>query len=138
MSFKSWTCVMVQKGPGIIPEDICNHLQFAACDLQLRRADRMKIVGDGPCNGIIETDWQSHLIGTRGGILFRAQVDGEEGEYFINFLLSEDDLKHGAKMIMDRCKEKNIDWETTPGKFPLSELYDFRDLKRTRSGQPLN
>jgi hypothetical protein len=137
--FNSWTCMMVSKGPGLVSEEIRNHLQLAAADLTLRKWDRMKIVGNkSPCEGIIETDWKHHLIGTRGGILFRSQVEGENGEYFINFLLSEEDLKEGAKTLQKQYEENGFDWQASREPFPLAELYEFRDLKRSIGGNTLN
>ncbi len=131
---------MVKNGPGMIPDNICDHLQFSACDLFLRKQDRMKIVGNGPCQGVIETDGKHYMVGTRGGILFKAQVTTDGGEYQVNFLLGEDDLVEFGKVMMDQIQNgemKNV-WGQGRGKIPLSELYNFADLKRTRLGKPLN
>ena len=129
---------MVSKGPGLVQEDVRNHLQLAAADLVLRKWDRMKIVGKGPCEGVIETDWKHHLVGTKGGILFRSQVEDESGEYFVNFLLSEEDLKEGAKTLQKQYEEVGFQWSESQEPFPLAELYQFRDLKRSIGGNTIN
>lgn len=138
MRLDSWTCVMVRKGPGIIPDDVKNHLQISAGDLYLKKWDRMRIVGDGACNGIIETDWKRYHIGVRSGILFRSQVDSKKGEYLVNFLLREDNLETSASKIRSYCEENSIDWRVTQSTFPLRELYEFRNLRQTRLGTQLN
>lgn len=52
MGFDSWTCLMVEKGPGTIDDDVRSDLKLAACDLNMRKHDRMNIVSD-VCDGVL-------------------------------------------------------------------------------------
>jgi hypothetical protein len=44
---ESWCCAMVKDGPGIIPVNVRLHLQYSACDLVLKKQERMKILSMG-------------------------------------------------------------------------------------------
>jgi hypothetical protein len=45
-------------------------------------------------------EWNTHSVGGRSGVLFRTQIDCEDGtDYMVNFLFSEEDLKRGAEII---------------------------------------
>lgn len=130
MSYDSWTCLMVEKGPGMITDEVRAALKMAACDLHLKKWERMHIVSD-VCNGIIETAWDTHLVGTRSGVLFRTQIDSETGDYRVNFLLSTDDLERGAEVLREMEEKGQGVWGTSPEPFPCPALYQFYDLNRT-------
>jgi hypothetical protein len=129
----SWTCLMVEKGPGIISDDVRAELTIVACAMSKGRVERQKVNGNY-CGGVMTSEWSSHSIGGRSGILFRAQLDGHDGEdYKVNFLLSEDDLKRGVKKLEKRLKENDLgkgNWISGEGKIPIPELYDFYDLRK--------
>src|SRR3989338_10824593 len=113
----SWTCLMVEKGPGMIPDEVRAALKMAACDLHLKRWDKMHIVSD-VCEGIIETAWETQTVGTRSGVLFRTQLGCEAGEYLVNFLLSVDDLTRGAEIIRE-TEERGVGvWGRSEERFP--------------------
>lgn len=128
---------MVEKGPGLLPDEVRNVLKVAACDLHLKRWDRMNIASD-IIDGLIETKWDTHLVGTRSGVLFRAQIDCEDGtDYKVNFLLSEEDLKRGADLIRQMEEGRGGTWGESPSRFPVPELYKFYDL-RAAAGRTLH
>jgi len=135
MSYDSWTCLMVEKGPGMITDQVRAALKMAACDLHLKKWDRMHIVSD-VCDGIIETAWDTHVVGTRSGVLFRTQIGSEQGEYMVNFLLHEDDLNRGAEVLREMEERGEQVWGTASERFPCPALYRFNDLHRT--GRRLN
>lgn len=131
MSFDSWTCLMVEKGPGTIDDSVRSALKLAACDLNLQKYDRMKIVSD-VCDGIIETEWNTYTVGTRSGVLFRAEIDAPAGSYKVNFLLHTADLERGAAILRD-MEERGIgEWVRNEGKIPCDALYHFHDLQGPR------
>lgn len=130
MSYDSWTCLMVEKGPGMITDQVRAVLKMAARDLHLKKWDRMHIVSD-VCDGIIETTWESHVVGTRSGVLFRTQIGSEQGDYMVNFLLNTDDLNRGVEVLRE-MEERGLEaWGTASERFPCPELYRFYDLHRT-------
>ena len=125
----SWTCLMVENGPGMISDRVRTALKLAACDLHLKKWDQMHIVSD-IVEGVIKTEWKTHLVGVRPGVLFRAQIDCEDGtDYKINFLLNEDDLEHGAKVLREMEERAGGDWQTSSTRFPVPELYQSYDLR---------
>ncbi len=127
--YDSWTCVAVEKGPGVLPDPVRTALRNAACDLYLKKWDRMHLRGD-LLEGIIQTAWTTHLIGTRSGVLFRAHVDCEDGtDYMVNFLLHERDLERGADIIRQHEEGAAEEWHNAPGGFPVPELYEFHNLR---------
>lgn len=126
MGYDSWSCLMVENGPGIIDDEIRSALKAAACNLHLQRVERMKISSD-ICGGIIQTKWDSYSVGGRSGILFRTQVERDEGDYFVNFLLSTADLEAGADIIRE-MEEGLGSWNASEDPFPVPALYHFRDL----------
>ncbi len=121
---------MVQKGPGMITDDIRAALKMAACDLHLKKWDRMHIVSD-ICDGIIETSWDTHTVGTRSGVLFRTQIGSDKGEYMVNFLLNTDDLERGAEVLREMEEKGEAVWGKSAAPFPCPALYRFYDLHRT-------
>jgi hypothetical protein len=122
---------MVEKGPGMIDDEVRSVLKMAACHLHLKRWDRMNITSD-VCEGIITTKWNTYAVGSRSGVLFRSQVKDESGkDYFVNFLLNEDDLRRGAEVIREMEERGDGDWVTGDGRIPVEELYRFYDLHRT-------
>ncbi len=126
----SWTCVSVDKGPGILPEDVRVALMSAACRLYATKTDMMRIEDD-LVSGVIKTDWKTHMVGTRSGVLFHAQVDCETGnDYGVNFLYHEDDLVRGTELIDDEQYRGELEASAikeTSGLPP--ELYRFSDLR---------
>ncbi len=133
MGFDSWTCVMVDKGPGILDECVQLSLKVAACELHLEGFDQ-KLISNDVCTGLIKTTWSTHMLGTRAGILFKAQIDNEAGEYFVNFLLSSEDLKTGGELIR-KLKEEPVYMVRGRGTVPVEDLYRFEDLYQQRSFQ---
>ena len=125
---RSWTCVMVQDGPGMLSEAIRLVLQVAAYKLSLDGFDSSRITST-VCEGYIETDWQSHLIGTRGGILFKTILTSEDGDYAVNFIISEDDLAAGKEFIRGVEESDEIAQFASPvgGRIPLDALYELLD-----------
>ena len=128
--YDSWTCLMVEKGPGVLEDDVRDALKLAACELAYQKIDRMNMVND-VCDGIIQTEWKTHNVGSRSGVLFRAQITEDTGDYFVNFLLNEDDLKRGADIIREtREREGGNGWEMSNERIPVPELYEFRNLRK--------
>lgn len=125
----SWTCLMVENGPGMISDHVRTALKAAACDLHLKKWDQMHLASD-VVEGIIKTEWNTHVVGTKSGVLFRAQIDCEDGtDYKINFLLNEEDLKQGAEILRQMEERAGGAWESSSTRFPLPELYQFYDLR---------
>lgn len=125
----SWSCLSVEKGPGMVSDEVRNALISAACDLHLKKWDETRIENE-IISGIIKTEWKTYVVGGRSGVLFRAQVDCEDGnDYQINFLFHEDDLKRGAEVIRQMEKERGEAWDDIPAPIPCSELYRFEDLR---------
>jgi len=129
MKNDSWTCLMVQDGPSMVSDEVRADLKIAACRLRLDKIGASRITG-GVCDGYIETDNAHHMVGTRGGILFKSQITDENGDYKVNFLLNEDDLDRGAKYL-EEIEEGGSLWVREPGEVPLPELYKFLDLGST-------
>lgn len=129
MSWDSWSCLMVENGPGMIDDETRATLKAAACNLHLQSIDRMTISSD-VCGGIIQTNWDKHSVGSRSGVLFRCQVEHDEGDFFVNFLLHTRDLEAGAEIIRE-MEERGFDrWDESHEKFPVPELYKFYDLRK--------
>ena len=129
MSNDSWTCLMVQNGPRMIEDEVRAALKMAACDLHLKKWERMHIVSD-VCDGIIETAWDTHVVGSRSGVLFRTQIGSGTGEYMVNFLLGTDDLERGAEVLREMEERGEAGWRTGEGVLPCPALYRFHDLHR--------
>jgi hypothetical protein len=128
MMHDSWTCLTVEKGPGIISDEVRNVLKAAACDLHLKRWDQMPLEND-LLTGIIKTEWNTYRVGGRSGVLFRAQVDCEDGtDYRINFLFNERDLERGAEIIRHMKEGDESRWSENSVRIPIPELYQFYDL----------
>lgn len=125
MVHDSWVCLVVEKGPGVISTGVRSTLKMFACALHRTRQDKMLITSDF-CSGHIETTWATHLIGTKGGVLFRAQLDDERGDFYqVNFLYSTDDLEKGANKFREMDEEEV--WVQSAGRLPLDLLYEFPD-----------
>ena len=130
----SWSCLLVNKGPGLLPEKVSLVLKIAACDLHRQKWDTMRLSNDIAI-GIISTEWNTYSVGGRSGVLFRAHVDCESGtDYQVNFLLSERDLEHGAKILQEREERGEIGWQESRTPFPIPELYQFKDLRGPSRG----
>ena len=127
MSYDSWTILMVKNGPGLIADGVRNSLKAAACNLTLKKWDKMHIVNDH-CTGRIQTAWTTHNVGGRSGVLFRAQVESDDGEYLVNFLLSTEDLERGAEILRKMEEGGQGMWADGSGQIPCPELYEFYDL----------
>ncbi len=133
MGFDSWISVMVDKGPGMLDDRVKLSLKVAACELYLDGFDQ-KLISSDVCTGLIQTTWQTHMLGTRAGILFKSQIDNEAGEYFVNFLLSSVDLKTGSELLR-KLMEEPLYMARGCGTVPIKELYRFEDLNGQRSFQ---
>jgi len=112
----------------MITDEVRSALKFAACDLHYKKWDSMRIVGNDACDGVIETQWMSYTVGARSGILFRAQISAESGDYRVNFLFNGKDLERGAEVIREMEESEGAGWRTGEGKIPVPELYRFDDL----------
>jgi hypothetical protein len=127
--YDSWTCLSVEKGPGTISDEVRNTLKAAACDLYLKKWDEMRLEND-LVSGTIKTEWDTHMVGGRSGVLFRAQVDCEDGtDYKVNFLFNKKDLEQGAQIIRQMEEHEGGDWADAPARIPCPELYRFYDLR---------
>ncbi len=127
--YDSWSCLSVEKGPGVISDEVRNTLKAAACDLHLKKWDEMHIEND-IISGIIKTEWTTCSVGGRSGVLFRAQIDCEDGtDYKVNFLFSEDDLERGSEILRQVEEHAGGKWENIPTRVPVPELYRFYDLR---------
>ena len=131
MDSDSWSCLMVGKGMGMVSDDLRNVLKAAACNMHLQRLNRM-VIKHELCDGIMQTEWDSHMVGIRSGVLFRSQVEYEGGQCQINFLLSEQDLEAGADVIREMEEHGEGVWEESFEDFPVPALYEFVDLRRHR------
>lgn len=133
--YDSWTCLMVQNGPGMLPDEVRAELKLFACRMQHGHTDEMYMRGKH-CNGLLKTDWGSFSVGSRSGILFKAHFDWKGGECQVNFLLGEEDLLAGARLI-EEALERGDDgtWEMIDGTIPVPELYKFLDLGQHRKLQ---
>lgn len=133
MRWDSWTVVMVQNGPGIIPEEVCAALKKAACELHLKKMERMQM-RSGVCEGVIQTDGETLSLSARRGVLFRSQFDWDGGGCKVNFLLSVDDLENGAETLRRMMEEEYEDgeWLLSDEPIPIPELYEFYDLRAPR------
>ncbi len=120
---------MVKNGPGMLADEVCAVLKYAACDLYRQQNGTMVIKSD-LCDGFIETDGTSCSVGGRTGTLFRAKVEVEDGEYLVNFLLNEKDLAQGADTLRRLIEDGRLGRGEDMGRIPCDELYHFHDLSR--------
>lgn len=129
----SWSILGVVNGPGILSNEVAASMKMAACILFKFKRKRMKF-GSGLCDGILETDWESKMIGARSGILFYADIHVESGPCNVNFILSEDDLEEGARRLQEGTYDpaNSGSWSRFRHKFPDESLYQFRNLRGTR------
>lgn len=123
----SWTCLMVEDGPGILPDDVRRALKMAACNLHLNKRDTMHFSSD-VCNGIVESSWDTYSVGARAGILFRAQIESDVGGYRINFLLNTDCLDQGRDFLKRLDQSPSGTWVPQSGHLPIEEMYRFENL----------
>ena len=132
MSFDSWTCLLVQDGPGLLPDQVMQALKAAACTLAINKVDTARIPNSDVCDGLITTEWQTHHVGACSGVLFCTHFDWQGGECRVNFLLSEADLATGAEIL--KAYEEGLDQSLSigVGRIPCDELYRFKNLKAPR------
>lgn len=135
--YDSWTCLMVERGPGLISEEVRLALKIAACDLYLRQWEKMRIVND-VCDGIIETDWRTFVVHTRSGFLFRARIENVTGGYQVNFLFNQKDLERGSDVLRKKYEEDGVVWNQAGEPFPIEELYQFGDSQVPRGNHTLH
>ncbi len=125
----SWTCIGIDKGGGLLPDELMYALKMAACTLHLEKKKQLLFQSD-ECDGLIKTDWTDHLLGTRSGILFRAEVSSNAQEWQVNFLLHERDLEHGARILeAGGVLPDDSDGGVANFRLPLEALYQFEDLR---------
>jgi hypothetical protein len=125
----SWTCLMVENGPGTISDEIRAALTMAACELHLSGKDKM-MMDSGVCEGIIQTAWTTHMVGMRSGVLFRAHVTDDTADgYKVNFLINTDDLSLGADLLRRLKDTGETPWGRGFGQVPCPELHQFYDLR---------
>lgn len=124
----SWTCLMVEKGPGILSDRVRGALESYACKLHLDRVDRIKITSPA-CGGYIQTEWKTYTIGMSTGVFFRCQVEIDGGDCLVNFLLNKKDLEVGAETIREMEENGPGGWNISQGRLPVDELYVFYDLR---------
>lgn len=120
---------MVEKGPGLLDERVRIGLKKAACELHLRGWDKMNMIDSKVCTGTIETEWKTFSVGARSGVLFKAQITEETGDYKVNFLLNTRDLERGAEVLRE-MEEGGDMWVRSTERFPVPELYEFGADKR--------
>jgi len=119
---------MVQKGPGVLSDSVRSALKLVACKLSQKKLDEMRFQNSIIC-GIIKTEWKSHMVGTRAGILFKSHIDCEDGEdYQVNFLMSTTDLENGSEAIRQIEEGNDGWWERLSDRIPIQELYQFENL----------
>lgn len=129
----SWSCLLVEDGPGMLSDEVCAALKMAACRLHLERKDRTQLFTE-VLDGVIETEWKTYPVGARSGVLFHAHVDCKDGiDFKVNFLLNMDDLKRGADFLRQLEEQTETPWGISSAPFPLSALYQFRDLRQGAS-----
>lgn len=115
----------------MIPDEIKRAFKMAACRLHREKRDQMLFKTE-ECSGVIKTDWETRSVATRSGVLFKAEVESEDGSWQVNFLLHTRDLERGAERLHDEDVFKDGVWLTTPVEFPVEELYQFEDLSTRR------
>lgn len=128
----SWSCLAVEKGPGMLDEVILAALKKAACTLSHKGLDAMTF-REKVCEGRIETDWKSFDLGSRGGIIFRTEVEAGDASFKVNFLLNRADLDRGEEVIRAFEDGTYRPIANFGRRFPVPELYDFTDLRSARS-----
>ncbi|PCI30563.1 hypothetical protein COB52_01375 [Candidatus Kaiserbacteria bacterium] len=124
--FTEWTCVSVKEGPGMVPDDVQTALQMAACSLVMDQIGA-RHVSSTVCDAYIETERKTYVVGTKAGVLFKAQVNSNGGDYKVNFLIAESDLQSGATQLREALEEG--DFTAFPGYSGVPELTEF--LKTT-------
>lgn len=134
MSFDSWTCISVEKGGGVIPEELKCAIKMAACQLHLEKRQNL-LFESTFCSGYITTSWESVRLGGCSGILFSAELDSDIDEtmlnWRINFLLNTRDLEQGAKLLeQGEYEDTDLTFTTElPFRLPVDQLYAFNDLR---------
>lgn len=128
----SWSCIMVEDGPGTISDEVRMALKMAACELYLDKLDR-KLIDNEVCDGVIETAWKTKLVGTRSGVLFHAHIVGYTTDgYKVNFLLETADLDRGADYLRELKERESLPFDRGLGLAPCPDLYEFHDLRTIR------
>lgn len=124
----SWTCITIDKGPGVLPDELRSALKIAACEMYDERKPLLRFkhaLGAGE----IDTEWLHRMVGNRGGILFCARIDAEEGEYHVQFLVNLDDLKRGAKRLKKVIEKHGETWEYLSLEVLGAIAKEFDDLR---------
>ncbi len=134
MSFDSWTCISVERGGGIVPDELKCAIKMAACQLHLDKRQHLLFESEF-CSGYITTTWDSVRLGGCSGILFSVELDSDIDKktlsWRINFLLNTRDLEHGA-LLLEQGEYKDTDVMFTaelPFRLPIEQLYAFNDLR---------
>jgi hypothetical protein len=127
----SWSCLLVGKDLGMVPEDLSRILKAAGCMMHLDELDRMPIMHE-TCTGVVETTWQSFLVGARSGVLFKSAVDYRDISTEVNFLLAEKDLKAGAELLRRGKELAGSKWVDYSGYINEPEMYKFGNLRPYR------
>ncbi len=124
----SWTCVTIDKGPGVLPDELRTALKIAACEMYDDRKPLLRFdhtLGAGE----IDTEWLHRMVGNRGGILFRARIETDDGEYQVQFLVNSDDLKRGAKRLKKVIERHGETWTYLPLETLGVIAKEFDDLR---------
>jgi hypothetical protein len=123
----SWTCIIHEKGPGLITDEVRAALTAAACELYPKKVSQ-HLFSTNVCSGIISCNWKYVAYLDRTGYIFRCQIDAELGEHFVNFLLSEHDLEYGAE-IVEMMREGEYVVSAPPSTLSVEEFMHFYDLR---------
>ena len=122
---RSWTILLVKEGPGLVGDDIRVALERATYRMRLDgwAATRFKAP---TCEGYVEDAEKACSIAAVRGMLFKAQVDHDEGSFRINFLINESDLARGAQRLEELERDEPMRCVVTPdyGTLPRP-LYEF-------------
>ena len=132
MSHDSWTYILVNNGPGLVPDQVQLRLKLEACTLYQHEKETATIQSR-ECTGTLKSTRQAFTVRARTGILFKAELqhEGESGVWQINFLLSIADLGRGKALLREIEEGEGV------ARHPITEmteecpeLYRFRDLSR--------
>lgn len=125
----SWTCITVDDGPGILPDEVRTALKLAACEMHDDKLALLRFK-HALCQGEIDTEWEHRMVGGRGGILFHARIDADDGEYKVHFLVSNADLKRGAKRLKKVVERHGDNWKYLPADVFGDIVHEFDDLRQ--------
>lgn len=125
----TWTCIMIGNVPEVIPERVRTALMVGACDLHSKQWSHMYLMNDD-VGGLIKTEGAVRKVGTAYGLLFHAEVEGQDGTLCkINFLLNAHEMHRRAMSPGEivGCAEST---EETSILAEVPELYEFYDIWR--------